>query len=85
MFGSDSKMYLYKVMSLVNSQLGTDDLEWFCASQTLVNLLFNIKSAHSYHYAKLMVEQLIKKVYAMPSDEIQDSQDHDAIIVVDDE
>jgi len=44
------------MISVINSKFGTQDLEWFCAAEAIMNCLFNIKSRNSHEYAKLLIE-----------------------------
>ena len=41
-------------------------MEWFCAAETILNALFNIRSRNSHEYAKMFVEQLVRKLYLLP-------------------
>lgn len=52
----EQKLYLFKIISVIINKFGTHDLEWFCASETILNTLFNIKSRNSHEYAKLFIE-----------------------------
>ena len=62
----EDKTYIFKMISVLNSKFGTPDSEWFCAAETILNTLFNIKSRNSHEYAKLFIEQLVRKLYIMP-------------------
>jgi hypothetical protein len=59
------------MISIINNKFGTQDLEWFCAAETILNTLFNIKSRNTQEYAKLFLEQLVRKLYLNPSNERQ--------------
>ena len=52
----DQKTYIFKMLSSVNERFGTTDLEWFCAAESILNILFAIKSRNSHEYAKLFIE-----------------------------
>ena len=67
----DQKVYLFKMISVINSKFGTVDSEWFCAAEAILNAMFNIKSRNSHEYAKLFIEQLVRKLYLMPQNERQ--------------
>ena len=43
---------------------GTDDTEWFCATETILNTLFNIKTRNQPEYAKSIIQQLAHKLYS---------------------
>lgn len=45
------KRYLFKLFHVILNSFGTDDLEWFCATETILNALFNIKSNNAPEYA----------------------------------
>lgn len=65
----DDKKYLFKMINVLNSKFGTSDSEWFCAAETILNTLFNIRSRNSHEYAKLLIEQLVRKLYLLPENE----------------
>ena len=52
----EQKMYLFKMISVINNKFGTQDSEWFCATEALLNTLFNLRSRNSHEYAKLLIE-----------------------------
>jgi len=52
----EDKKYLFKMINVLNSKFGTSDSEWFCAAETILNTLFNIRSRNSHEYAKLLIE-----------------------------
>ena len=54
------------MMQCLNDQFGTQDLEWFCAAESVLNIIFNIKSKSSHEYAKTFIEMLVKKMYVAP-------------------
>lgn len=41
---------------------GTQDLEWFCTAESIINCMFNLHSKRNPQYAKLMIEQMLVKV-----------------------
>jgi hypothetical protein len=44
------------MINIINNKFGTQDLEWFCAAEAILNILFSIKSRNSHEYAKLFIE-----------------------------
>lgn len=48
---------------MVVNSFGTDDTEWFCATETILNVLFSLKTRNSPEYAKLFIHSLTKKLY----------------------
>lgn len=51
---------------------GTDDTEWFCGTETILNTLFNVKTRNSPEYARYIIQDLTKRLYsdvAVPSTE----------------
>lgn len=52
------------MFTIVINRFGTDDLEWFCATETLLNTLFNLKSRNAPEYAKFLINQLINKMHS---------------------
>ena len=52
------------MMKVIIKKFGTQDLEWFCAAETVLNFMFKVKSRHSHEYAKFIIESLVKKLYA---------------------
>ena len=57
------KSYIFKMTKVLGNTFGTNDFEWFCAAETVLNLLFNIKSRMSHEYAKLFLENLVSQLY----------------------
>lgn len=80
----EDKTYIFKMISVLNNKFGTQDSEWFCAAETILNTLFNIKSRNSHEYSKLFIEQLVRKLYIMPENgrrsEYQSMVDENGII-----
>jgi hypothetical protein len=83
----EDKTYIFKMISVLNNKFGTQDSEWFCAAETILNTLFNIKSRNSHEYAKLFIEQLVRKLYIMPENgrrsEYQSMVDENGIVSAD--
>jgi len=50
-------------LTVVVNNFGTDDTEWFCATETILNTLFNIKTRNQPEYAKSIIQQLAHKLY----------------------
>lgn len=65
----NDKTYLFNMISVISHTFGTTDLEWFCACETVLNTLFNIKSRNSHEYAKLFIDQILRKMFRKRSDE----------------
>jgi hypothetical protein len=65
----NDKTYLFNMISVISNTFGTSDLEWFCACETVLNTLFNIKSRNSHEYAKLFIDQVLRKMFRQRSDE----------------
>ena len=49
------KKYLFSLFHVIINSFGTDDLEWFCATEAILNTMFNIKSRNSPEYAKYFI------------------------------
>ena len=47
--------YLFKIMALLENNLGTESTDWFCAAEALINCIFNLKDKKSREYAKLFL------------------------------
>ena len=77
------KKYLFKLFGVIIQNFGTEDLEWFCAAETILNTLFNIKTRNSPEYAKYLIQQLTKKLYN--NEKPSDQQMIDDEVVQDDE
>ena len=54
------------MIKILVEKFGCSDLEWFCAAETIVNTIFNLKSKNSHEYAKLFIEQLVRRLYINP-------------------
>ena len=59
------------MMKVIIKKFGTQDLEWFCAAETVLNFMFKVKSRHSHEYAKFIIESLVKKLYASQNEEVE--------------
>ena len=51
------------MLSVIGKNFGTQDLEWFCACETVINTLFNMKQRISHEQAKLFIDMIIKKSF----------------------
>ena len=49
---------------MVIKTFGTDDTEWFCGTETILNTLFNVKTRNSPEYARYIIQDLTKKLYS---------------------
>ncbi len=57
---------------MVIKTFGTDDTEWFCGTETILNTLFNVKTRNSPEYARYIIQDLTKRLYSdvpVPSSE----------------
>lgn len=52
----NDKTFLFNMISVISNTFGTTDLEWYCACETVLNVLFNIRSRNSHEYAKLFID-----------------------------
>lgn len=57
------KKYIFSLLNVVINTFGTDDTEWFCATETILNTLFNVKTRNSPEYASHILKELAKKLY----------------------
>ena len=39
----NDKRHLYLMLNVIGKNFGTQDLEWFCAAEVVLNTLFNLK------------------------------------------
>lgn len=60
----EDKRYLFKLFHVILNSFGTDDLEWFCATETILNTLFNIKTNNAPEYASQIIQQMTKRLYS---------------------
>jgi hypothetical protein len=57
---SDSdRKHLYTLISRVVATFGTQDLEWFCVCEAVLNCLFSLKSRISHEYAKNLIDAIL--------------------------
>lgn len=56
--GDLDKRYLFEMIQVTVKCFGTNDLEWFCAAETVLNTMFNLKSRMAHEYARLYISQL---------------------------
>ena len=52
--------YLTEMMAQVIRTFGTEDSEWYCATQTVLNSLFNLKSSFTHEQAKTFIDSIMK-------------------------
>ena len=55
MIGDQDKKYLFNLLQVVIKTFGTDDTEWFCGTETILNTLFNVKTRNSPEYARYII------------------------------
>lgn len=60
---------------------GTENLDWFCAAETILNTLFNIKTRNSPEYAKFFIQKLTNRLYC--ADILEDQKEDDLEILED--
>lgn len=48
---SDRK-HMFSLLGRIVGTFGTNDLEWFCACEVVINCLFSLKSRNSHEYAR---------------------------------
>lgn len=65
----EDKKYLYTMVSVISRTFGTSDLEWYCAAESVINVLFNIKSRNSHEYAKFFLDQIVRKMFRFRSEQ----------------
>ncbi len=63
MIGDQDKKYLFNLLQVVIKTFGTDDTEWFCGTETILNTLFNVKTRNSPEYARYIIQDLTKRLY----------------------
>lgn len=51
------------MISIIGKNFGSSDLEWFCAAEAVLNTLFNTKQRNAHDYAKLFIDQIVKKMF----------------------
>ena len=52
----EDKKYFFTLLTVVVNTFGTDETEWFCATETILNTLFNIKTRNQPEYAKSIIQ-----------------------------
>lgn len=78
MIGDQDKKYLFNLLQVVIKTFGTDDTEWFCGTETILNTLFNVKTRNSPEYARYIIQDLTKRLYSdapMPTEESKSGDD----------
>ena len=51
------------MLNVAGKNFGTQDLEWFCATETVLNTLFGMKQRVSHEQAKLFIDLIVKKCF----------------------
>jgi hypothetical protein len=67
MLTEENTNFLSKMMALLENNLGTENTDWFCAAEALINCIFNLKDKRSKEYAKLFLESLTRSMYSSGS------------------
>ena len=51
------------MLNVVGKNFGTQDLEWFCTAETVLNTLFNMRQRISHEQAKLFIDLIVRKCF----------------------
>ena len=51
------------MLSVIGKNYGTQDVEWFCACETVLNTLFNMKQRVCQEQAKLFIDLIVNKSF----------------------
>lgn len=62
----EEKSFIFTMIHTLSRCFGVQDLEWFCAAESIINCMFNLHSRNNPQYAKLMIEQLLAKLRVAP-------------------
>lgn len=57
------KKHLSQMLHVIGKNFGTQDLEWFCAAETVLNCLFNMRQRVSHEQAKLFIDLVVRKCF----------------------
>ena len=61
------------MLNVVGKNFGSQDLEWFCACETVINCLFNMRQRVSHEQAKLFIDLIVRKCFRRRDEEEIDS------------
>ena len=59
----NDKRHLYQMLNVIGKNFGSQDLEWFCAAETVLNTLFNMRQRVSHEQAKLFIDLIVRKCF----------------------
>ena len=62
-FTEADRKHLFSLLARVVATFGTQDLEWFCTCETILNCLFSLKSRISHEYAKNFLNQIVYRMF----------------------
>lgn len=65
----NDKRHLYLMLNVIGKNFGTQDLEWFCAAEAVLNTLFNLKNRLSHEQSKLFLDMITRKFFRERSEE----------------
>ena len=51
------------MIKVIGKNFGTQDLEWYCAAETILNSLFNLRQRVSHEQAKLFIDLIVRKCF----------------------
>jgi len=54
---------MFALMGRIVGTFGTNDLEWFCACEAVLNCMFSLKSRNSHEYAKQFLHQIVSRLF----------------------
>ena len=57
------------MLNVLAKTFGTQDLEWYCAAETVLNTLFNMKQRVSHEQAKLFIDLILRKCFRKRSED----------------
>lgn len=57
------------MLNVIGKNFGTQDLEWFCAAETVLNTLFNMRQRVSHEQAKLFIDLILRKCFRRRDEE----------------
>lgn len=69
------KKHLHQIILVLARNFGTDNTEWFCAAETTLNTLFNMRQRFSHEQAKMFIDLIQRKCFVQKAREEAEQRD----------
>ena len=57
------------MIARIAKTFGTNDLDWYPTAESALNTLFSLKSRVCHEYAKILIDQIVKRMFRNRSED----------------